>query len=273
VNYLGFPATVGTDFHDYLIADPYLVPADREGDYSEKVVRLPDSFQANDSIGRGPGPAPSRLEAGLPERGVVFCSFNKSPKITPAMFGLWMDILREVPESALWLWGGEPSLERNLRREAEARGISPARLVLASGLPYPQHLARLQSADIALDTLPFNGGATTSDALRCGVPVITCPGDALAARMSGSLLHAIGMPELVTTSLDEYRSLAIRLGGDAALLARTKAKLAANRHTQPLFDTERFRRHLEAAYETMWRRYQNGQAPASFTVEPLATER
>lgn len=273
VNYLGFPATLGTGYHDYLIADPFLVPAGRDGDYSERIARLPESFQANDTARRDIEPAPSRLEAGLPERGVVFCSFNKSPKITPAMFGLWMDILREVPESVLWLWGGEPSLERNLRREAEARGIAPARLVLASGLPYAQHLARLQCADIALDTLPFNGGATTSDALRCGVPVITCPGDALAARMAGSLLRAIGMPELVTTSLEEYRSLAIRLGREAALLARTKAKLAANRLTQPLFDTDRFRRHLEAAYETMWRRYQDGKAPASFTLEPLPAER
>jgi predicted O-linked N-acetylglucosamine transferase (SPINDLY family) len=204
---------------------------------------------------------------------VVFCSFNKSPKITPGMFGVWMDILREVPGSVLWLWGGDASLERNLRREAGARGVAPERLIFAPGLAYAPHLARLQCADIALDTLPFNGGATTSDALRCGVPVVTLPGDALAARMSGSLLHAIGLPELVTSSLDEYRSLAIRLGQDEALLARTKAQLAAHRHTQPLFDTDRFRRHIEAAYETMWRRHQSGLAPASFTVEPPATER
>jgi predicted O-linked N-acetylglucosamine transferase (SPINDLY family) len=272
VNYLGFPGTTGSSFHDYLIADSFLVPVGRDGDYSEKVVRLPDSFQANDSVGRGPGPAPTRLEAGLPPQGVVFCSFNKSPKITPEMFGVWMDILREVPGSVLWLWGGDASLERNLRREAETRGVAPERLVFAPGLPYAKHLARLQCADIALDTLPFNGGATTSDALRCGVPMVTLPGDALAARMSGSLLHAIGMPELVTSSRDEYRSLAVRLGQDEALLARTKAKLEANRRTQPLFDTERFRRHIEAAYEIMWRRHQSGEAPESFTVPPLPAE-
>jgi len=273
VGYLGFPATTGADWLDYIIADRFIAPPCADANYAEKLVRLPDTFQANDSTGRTIGPVPGRSQLDLPEDSVVYCSFNKSPKLTPAMFDVWTAVLNSVPGSVLWLWGGEPLLEDNLRREAAARGIAPARLVFARGLPYASHLARLSQADVALDTLPFNGGATTSDALWSGVPVITCPGDAFAARMSGSLLHAIGMPELVTASLDEYKSLAIRLGRDPQLLPATKRKLAANRLTHPLFDTDRFCRHLEAAYEIMWRRYQAGEPPAAFGVDAMTDAR
>jgi predicted O-linked N-acetylglucosamine transferase (SPINDLY family) len=258
---------------DYIIADTFVIPEGRERDYAEHVVRIPDTFQANDSLRRSAPRVPSRPELGLPQRGFVFCSFASTAKITPAVFGVWMEILRAAEHSMLWLVGGGASMQNNLRREAEARGVSASRLVFAPWAAYPDHLARLRQADVALDTLPYNGGATTSDALWSGVPVITCPGDAFAARMSGSLLHAIGMPELIASSLDEYKALAIRLATEPELLAATKRKLAANRDTHPLFDTDRFRRHLEAAYEIMWRRYQNGEPPADFTVQPIAPAR
>jgi protein O-GlcNAc transferase len=265
-NYLGFPATMGTDFHDYIIADPFLIPAGSEAHYSEKVARLPDTFQANDTLRRHAEGTPTRAALGLPEQAVVYCSFNKSPKINPETFDVWMHILRAVSGSVLWLWGGDTTLEQNLRREANSRGVDPSRLVFAPGVSYPRHLARLRCADIGLDTFPFNGGATSSDALWCGVPIVTRAGHALASRMTGSLLTSVGLPGLIADSPAHYAELAIRVGSDAELRARTRETLAANRRTQPLFDAERFRRHIEAAYETMWRRYQAGQAPESFTV-------
>lgn len=273
VNYLGFPGSLGAEFADYLLADPFVVPPGGEQHYAEKLVRLPDTFQANDAARPAGGRERTRAELGLPARGAVFCSFNKGSKITPQMFDLWMGVLGAVEGSVLWLQGGTATMQGNLQREAEARGVSASRLVFAPLVPFAEHLARLRHADLALDTLPFNGGATSSDALWSGVPVLTCPGDAFAARMSGSLLHALGLPELVTSSLDEYKVLAIRLASDPQLLAQTKRKLAANRRTHPLFDTDRFRRHIEAAYETMWRRTQAGEPPSAFAVPALADTR
>jgi predicted O-linked N-acetylglucosamine transferase (SPINDLY family) len=270
VNYLGCPATMGTDLMDYIIADAFVIPPGQERDYAEKVARLPDTFQGNDAKRYAPGQMPARADAGLPERGVVFTSINFGHKITPEMFGVWMEILRSVDSSVLWLIAGNAELRGNLQREAQARGVAASRLVFAPLAEYPDHLDRLQLADVFLDTLPFNAGATASDALWCGVPVVTCPGEAFAARMAGSLLHAVGMPELVASSLEEYKALAIRLGSDADELARTKAKLARNRRTHPLFDTDRFCRHIEAAYEAMWQRHQRGEPPADFSVEPIA---
>jgi predicted O-linked N-acetylglucosamine transferase (SPINDLY family) len=270
VNYLGFPGTLGTECIDYLLGDPFVVPPGSERHYAEKVVKLPETFQANDGVHLAAERVPSRPALGLPAHGAVICAFNKGSKITPGMFDLWMDVLGAVEGSVLWLQGGTASMQSNLQREAKARKVSASRLVFAPVVPYAEHLARLRHADLALDTLPFNGGATTSDALRSGVPVITCPGDAFAARMSGSLLHAIGLPELVTSTLDEYRALAIRLAGNPELLAQTKRKLTANLLTHPLFDTDRFRWHIEAAYETMWQRYQAGAPPAAFSVPALA---
>lgn len=271
VNYLGYPSTTGSDCIDYIIADAFVVPQGGERHYAERVARLPDTYQANEPIGPGTAETPSRAQLGLPEHGVVFCSFNNNIKVTQEMFRAWMRILSSVGDSVLWLWSGSEAVKDHLRREAAAAGVEASRLVFAPSIPYAEHLARLQQADLALDTLPFNGGATTSDALRAGVPVVTCPGEAFAARMSGSLLHAIGMPELITPSLDEYQGLAIRLATEANLLAATKRKLAANRGTHPLFDTDRFRRHLEAAYEIMQARSRNGEPPAHFSVDPSAS--
>jgi protein O-GlcNAc transferase len=269
VNYLGFPATMGAAYIDYVIADAFVVPAEHAAFYSEKIVWLPDCFQANDS-GRRIGDSPStRAEAGLPEAGFVFCAFSNSYKITPAMFEVWMRLLRQADGSVLWLLGGSAAVETNLRREAQARGIAADRLIFAPRLGYSEYLRRYQLADLFLDTAPFNAGATASDALWAGLPLITCAGEAFAGRMAGSLLNAVGLPHLVTSSLEDYERLALALAREPGLIDAFKATLAQNRATCALFDTARFRRHIEDAYETMCQRQRAGQPPESFAVEPL----
>jgi protein O-GlcNAc transferase len=269
VNYLGYPSTMGAPYIDYIIADRFVIPEAARGFYAEKVVYLPDSFQANGSKPPNVASKATRRAVGLPATGFVFCSFNKSYKITPLMFDSWMRLLRAIEGSVLWLFGLNPLLERNLRVEAERRGVAADRLIFAPRVPYPDHLARLALADLFLDTFPFNAGATASDALWAGLPLVTVCGEALASRMAGSLLHAVGLPELVTDSLANYETLALRLARDQALLGAIKTKLAQNRATYPLFDTDRFRRHLEAAYVAMWRRCRRRELPEGFAIEAI----
>ena len=266
VNYLGYPATLGTAFHDYIIADRFVIPEVQAGRYSERVVWLPDTYQANDAARPVPGPAPSRADVGLPADGFVFCSFNSNHKFTPAVFDVWMRLLGAVDGSVLWLLAASATVERNLRREAAARGVAAERLVFAPRVEYGQYLARYGAADLFLDTTPFNAGTTASDALWAGLPVLTCAGEAFPARMAGSLLRAIGLPELVTGSMREYEALALRLAQDGAALGQLRARLVDNRTTHALFDTDRFRRHIEAAYSAMWQRHLSGGAPESFAV-------
>ena len=265
VNYLGFPGTMGADYIDYILADRFVIPESLERLYSEKVVYLPDTFQANDSKRLIAERTPSRAEVGLPELGFVFCSFNNTYKITPQMFEIWMRLLLDVDGSVLWLLGDSAS-DANLRREAELRGVSPARLVFAPRLPYPEHLARYRLADLFLDTLPFNAGTTASDALWAGLPLLTCAGQSFAARMAGSLLTAIGLPELITHSLEAYEALARALATQPDTLGELRERLGRNRLTAPLFDTDLFRRHAEAAYRTMWERSQRQEAPSAFAI-------
>lgn len=267
VNYLGFPGTMGAPYMDYLIADAVVVPPGQEAHYAERIVYLPECFQANDDRRAMAAIRPTRLAVGLPEAGFVFCCFNNSYKITPSLFERWLRLLQAVPGSVLWLFASHPVVVRNLSEEAHRRGTDPGRLVFAEALPYGDYLARMQLADLFLDTSPFNGGTTASDALWAGAPVLTCPGNAFASRMAASLLSAIGLPELVTHSLEEYEGLALELARNPERLAEIKSKLARNRGTYPLFDTDRFRRHIEAAYTTMWERYQRGEPPESFAVD------
>jgi predicted O-linked N-acetylglucosamine transferase (SPINDLY family) len=266
VNYLGFPATMGAEYIDYLVADRFVIPAEHQAHYSENIAYMPDCFQANDSK-RSMGEQPrTRADAGLPASGFVFCAFSNSYKITPAMFDVWMRLLRQVDGSVLWLLGGSGAVEANLRREAHVRGIAPDRLIFAARLGYADYLRRYQLADLFLDTTPFNAGATASDALWAGLPLITCAGEAFAGRMAGSLLHAVGLPQLVAASLQDYERITLRLATDRAAIEALKAKLAQNRARCALFDTARFRRHVESAYHTMWQRHQAGEPPASFAV-------
>jgi len=269
VNYLGFPATMGNTHMDYLLADEFLIPESHRINYQESIAYLPDCFQANDDLRPRASGKPTRAEMGLPATGFVWSSFHSSYKLNPPMFDIWMRLLHAVPDSVLWLLGGSALVQENLRREALARGIAAERLIFAASLPYREHLARLGLADLCLDTLPFNGGTTSSDALWAGVPVLTCAGRSFAARMSGSLLHASGLPELITESLQAYELLALELAQTPDRLAALRAALARGKHLEPLFDTDRFRRHLEAAYLTMVERHQSGLPPMTFKVPAL----
>lgn len=205
-------------------------------------------------------------EAGLPETGVVYCSFNQTYKITPCVFDIWMRILARTPGSVLWILASNRWAADNLRQEARARGIDDDRLVFAPPRPQADHLGRLTLADIFLDTLEVNAHTTASDALWAGVPVLTCPGDTFASRVAGSLLHAMELPELVMPTLADYEQEAIALGQQPEKLAALKAKVHAKRRTAALFDIEKFTRHLEASYKMMWARYVRGEAPAAISV-------
>ena len=270
VNYLGYPATTGADFIDYIIVDPFVVPADQQPFFSERLVHLPDCYQCNDDKRAISDHTPLRAARGLPEDGFVFCCFNNAYKITPDFFDTWMRLLGAVPRSILWLLDDNPWEKKNLAREAAARGIAPERIVFAPKLPPPDHLARHRLADLFLDTLPYNAHTTASDALWAGLPLVTCVGRTFAGRVAGSLLRAIGLPELVTGSLEEYEVLALRLARDGDLLAALRARLARNKWTHPLFDTERFARNIEAAYRQMWETWRAGRPPAAFSVSPAA---
>jgi protein O-GlcNAc transferase len=265
VSYLGFPGTTGSPHRDYLIADEYVVPEEWRSAYSECVVHLPECFQVNDDR-RTAAATPTRAQAGLPATGFVWCSFHSNYKINPPLFDVWARLLIAVPGSVLWLLGGNAAVEANLRREAEARGVDASRLVFATSLPYEEHLARLPLADLCLDTLPFNGGTTASDALWAGLPIVTCAGKSFAARMAGSLLQAVGMPGLITRSPPEYEQLALQLASSPDRLAAVRAALASARKSTPLFDTDRFRRHVEAAYLSMMERQRSGLPPAAFAI-------
>jgi predicted O-linked N-acetylglucosamine transferase (SPINDLY family) len=266
VNYLAYPGTMGADYIDYIVADRVIIPPEHQTSYSEKIVYLPDSYQVNDSERRIAECTPARAAVGLPEHGFVFCSFNNTFKITPPVFGVWMRLLRKVEGSVLWLLEGNGTALGNLRREAESSGIAPERIVFAPRMRHEDHLARHRLADLFLDTLPCNAHTTASDALWVGLPVLTCMGTTFAGRVAASLLQAVGLPELVTRSLGDYEALALRLATDAMLLREIRQKVARNRETFPLFDTDRFRRHIEAAYVAMWEKYQRGEPPSPITV-------
>ena len=248
VNYLVYPGTTGARFMDVVLADRVVLPIDQQPFFSEKIAHLPDCYQANDAT-RAVPPAPTRAEAGLPEKGFVFCCFSNSWKITAPMFDVWMRLLSQVDGSLLWLLDG-PHAE-NLRRHATARDVDPKRLVFAPRLPPDQHLARHQLADLFLDTLPYNAHTTCGDALWAGLPVVTCYGKSFAGRVASSLLKAVDLPELVTQTPQKYEELALDMAKNPALLKATKDKLARNRTTTPLFDSECFRKNIEAAYEAM----------------------
>ncbi|HTI86339.1 MAG TPA: hypothetical protein VL966_07030 [Alphaproteobacteria bacterium] len=270
VNWFGYPGTMGMDAIDYIMADRAIIPAEHERWFAEKVICLPDAYQPNDSKRPVVAEPPTRVAAGLPESGFVFCSFNQNFKILPAMFDIWMRLLKAVDGSVLWLLDAPEVAKRNLRREAEARGIAGERIVFAPRVDSAAHVARHALADLFLDTLPYNAHVTASDALWAALPILTCPGDTFAARVGGSLLAAAGIPEMVTDSLPGYEALALRLAREPGELAIIRAKLGANRATCALFDTDRLRRHIEAAYEIMWRRTQTGLSPQAFSVPPVA---
>jgi protein O-GlcNAc transferase len=252
ISYLGYPGTMGAPYIDYILADEFVIPAETQGHYRERVVYLPDCFQANDDTREIDCRLSVRADVGLPDQAFVFCCFNNTHKITPDMFDVWMRLLARVPGSVLWLLDAGANACLNLRLQAQRRGIAPERLVFASRLPYPQHLGRLKLADLFLDTLPFNAGTTASDALWAGLPLLTCAGEAFAARMGGSLLRAIGLPELITPDLEQYEARAFDLATQGSKLRTLRQRLEQNRLESPLFDTDRFRRNLESTFSRIW---------------------
>jgi protein O-GlcNAc transferase len=269
VNYLGFPATTGAPYMDYLVADHTLIPEASQRHYSEKIVYLPDSYQVNDSTRRISTRHYTRAEEGLPERGFVYCCFNNNYKITPDVFDIWMSILSQVEGSILWLLKGNLWAAENLRKEALRRGISQARLIFAERLHLPEHLARHSLADLFLDTFPCNAHTTASDALWAGLPVLTRTGETFASRVAASLLGAIDLPELVTTTETAYEKLAVEFALDAEPYLEIKKRLQRNRLTSPLFDLPSFTKHLEAAYSAMYERYQAHLPPEHIHITGL----
>jgi protein O-GlcNAc transferase len=267
VNYLGFPATMGVEYIDYIIADRHLIPDNTASFYSEKIVYLPYCFQSNDTKRTISDRSFTRTELGLPDEGFIFCSFNNNHKLNPVIFDSWMRILKKLEASYLWLLATSRTVEINLRNEAQKRGINPDRLIFGGPLPLPEYLARYRQADLFLDTLPFNAGTTASDALWAGLPVLTCSGQSFAGRMATSLLHAIELPELITQSLDEYENLAIELATNPDKLKAIRQKLANNRLTTPLFDIKRFTRDIESAYTKMYERHQANLPPEAIHIE------
>lgn len=250
VTYLGFPGTTGLPGIDYVLCDRYIVPDEALPWFSEKPLYLPACFQVNDRK-RAAGPRPKRSDYGLRDSDFVYCVFNHNHKFTPELFQVWLNILRRTENSVLWLLADNDQAKINLTEEVARSGLDPSRVIFAPRVLPLEYLARFQIADLFLDTLPFNGGTTASDALWMGLPVLTCSGRSFASRMAGSLLSAIGAPELITHTLDEYENLAVSLAADRPRMLGLRQRVEANRLTHPLFDTPLIVRHIEAAYRSV----------------------
>ncbi len=266
VNYLGYPGTMGADFIDYIIADKLVIPPENQSEFKEKVIYLPNSYQVNDSKRTIAERNFTRQELGLPESGFVFCCFNNNYKILPETFDTWVRILKAVDGSVLWLLKGNTTAVGNLRREAEARGLPGSRLVFADRMPLEEHLARHKVAGLFLDTLPYNAHTTASDALWAGLPVLTCMGRSFAGRVAASLLVAIGLHEMVTTSRAQYEAKAIELASNPAILSELKSRLERNKVSSPLFNSDLFARHIEGAFEAIHSRHQAGLSPENIDM-------
>ena len=266
VGWLGYPGTTGGRFLDYLVADEFILPRAHKAHVTESIVRLPHSYLTYDPTRQAAAPL-GRAEYGLPERAVVLACLGQTRKINPLVFDPWMAVLREQRDAVLWLASAYTPAIENLRREAEARGVAGGRLIFAQPVAsHADHLARYRVVDLTLDTFPYGSHTTAADALWAGCPLVAVAGETFASRVSGSILRAAGLPELVTTNLEEYRTLVLDLTRDAARRERLRARLGALRATSPLFDPGRLVRSLEQAYGRMWQRYERGEPPATFEV-------
>jgi protein O-GlcNAc transferase len=269
VNYLGYPGTLGSDMVDYLIADGTVIPPSARCNYAENIVFMPHSYQVNDSKRHIAVVEDNRTDHGLPVVGFVFCSFNNTNKITPEVFAVWMRILKRVPGSVLWMLAANSLVEKNLKVAASNSTVAPERLVFAPRMSLPEHLARHQHAGLFMDTMPYNAHTTASDALWAGLPVLTCAGSTFAGRVSGSLIKAVGMPDFVVQDLAAYEAFAVDYGTNLIKQKEAKSRLALNRKTMPLFDTQLFTRHIEFAYTEMHERSIRGLQPADINVNSL----
>lgn len=268
IGYLGYPGTLGASFMDYIIADEVVIPHEQGLHYCEQIIYLPHSYHVNDDARKIANNTVTRIDAGLPAEGFVFCCFNRNCKISPKEFDIWMRLLLQVNGSVLWLFESNEWARSNLLIEARKRGVEADRLIFADGVPYADHLARHQLADLFLDTFKYTADAGASDALWAGLPLVTQLGWGFPARVAGSLLSAIDIPELITHSEREYEQLALDLALNPERLASVKAKLIENRLTMPLFDTGLSTKHIEEAYEQAYQRYFDGEAPLSVVIQP-----
>ncbi len=266
ITWLGYPGTLGTEFFDYLIADPVLIPESERKFYAENIIYLPHSYQVNDDKRRISERSFSRVELGLPEAGFVFCCFNSNYKISKREFDIWARVLDRVEDSVLWLLKSNTWAEANLHSEAIKRSIDPKRIVFASFLPTAEHLARHRHADLFLDTFTVNAHTTASDALWAGLPVLTKIGKGFPARVGASLLTAVGLPELVAESEQDYEQIAIDLATNPSRMAALRAKLSVNLGECPLFDSDLFARNIERAFCIAYERFFEGKAPTTFYV-------
>lgn len=267
ISYIGYPGTTGADYMDYIIADPIIIPESNRKFYTEKIIYLPNCYQANDGKRTISDKVFSRSEAGLPDTGFVYCCFNQNYKITPDIFDAWAKILDKVEGSVLWLLEDSVVAVENLKKEALAREISSNKLIFAKRMPLPEHLARHQLADLFVDTLPYNAHTTASDALWAGLPVLTCIGETFPGRVAASLLKAVGLPELITNSQEEYIDLAINLANDPQRLRNIRNKLSENRLTTPLFDSTLFTKQIETGYQKAYDRYHAGLPPDNIFID------
>jgi predicted O-linked N-acetylglucosamine transferase (SPINDLY family) len=266
IGYLGYLGTTGASYMDYIIADAIVITPDSERNYSEKVIYLPDTHQANPSSRHVADRVFTRKELRLPARGFVFCCFNTTYKISPAMFAGWMRILKAVRDSVLLLYADHEGTVHNLRAHAQQCGVDPDRIVFGDRMAPELYLARFRAADLFLDTFPYNAGTTASDALWCGVPVLTMTGESFASRIAASLLMALGVPELITSAPQQYEVLAIELGSNPKRYAAIKARVDVNRSTGALFDTSRFTGNVETAFIAAYERHQAGLPPDHIRV-------
>lgn len=266
VSHLGYPGTLGEDFVDYVVADRTVVPPEHVPHYAERVVSLPDTYWFNDTAKVISDRVFTRAELNLPEQAFVFCCFNNAYKITPDVFDIWMRLLRAVDGSVLWMLESAAMTTENLRMEAVRRGVDPDRLIFAQRMNMDEHLARHRQADLFLDTFYYNAHTTASDALWAGLPLLTCIGNTFSGRVAASLLRAMDMQELITETHADYEALATQLAAQPGRLAEIRRRLAHNRGVAALFDTARFTRNIEAAYQEMHDRWQAGLPPESFAI-------
>jgi predicted O-linked N-acetylglucosamine transferase (SPINDLY family) len=272
--YLGFPGTSGLASMDYLIVDPFIAAGELRATATEKLVILPESYMCGDRLGGEPAEPPTRAGSGLPEDAFVLCSFNDRRKLTPEVFDLWMRILRRIERGVLWLAKPPEAAMAALRREAEARGVNPNRILFADRVPsHAQHIARNALPDLHLDTFPYNAHTVATDALRAGCPILTRAGASFPARVCGGLLTTIGVPELITHSAEAYEAMAVRLADEPDLLAGLRRRIARGRIESPIFDPARFARSVERAYEAMVSLSRAGKPPAEIDVRALVGSR
>ena len=257
INYLGYPGTSGTDFIEYIIADKILIPKENQKYYSEKIIYVPDTYQVRDSSQKISKKEFTRNELGLPKKGIVLCCFNQSYKITPKVFKIWIRLLKNIKGSVLWLLEDNPTATKNLKNEAELRGVKSERIIFAKRLPQPDHLARHKVAGLFIDTFPYTAHTTCSDALWSGLPVITRMGESFVSRVSASLLTAIGLSELITKTEKDYEELIFKIANNKSLLSELKKKLNKNRLIKPLFNTKLFANNIESAFQIMHERYRS----------------